>query len=82
MSYHIRGVITRYQKVIPIVIALVAIAVYILPLDLISAQRGPPDSNPYAQRGRGPPPGVEPGEQGPPEGVPRGPPETPPGQQR
>src|SRR5919112_5827146 len=79
--------LAQYRKVIPVVIAFIAIAVYILPLDSIIAQNGrgppdnggPPDNSPYAQRGRGPPPGVGQGQgQGPPEGIPpgRGPPET------
>ena len=72
--------LAQYLKVLPVVIALIAITVYILPLDSIIAQNsrgppdngGPPDNNPYAQRGRGPPPGVGPGQQGPPEGIPPG----------
>ncbi len=86
MSYHVRDMLTRYRKLILIVIALAAITVYVVPIESIIAQpkgppdnRGPPDNNPYAQRGRGPPTGVGQGQgQGPPEGVPpgRGPPET------
>jgi hypothetical protein len=79
VSYHIRGILTRYRKVIPIVIAFAAITVYFVPIDSIIAQNGrgppgtpggPPEKNPYAQPGRGPPPEEGPPGRGPPPEVP------------